>query len=125
MTYLLDVAALLALLTKTHVHHTRVQAWQNGHQLAVCPLTELGFLRISTQPNFGSSVEDARKVLKTWQETRKPEFLPCDLRVLDTDAPPVGTRTTDFYLASLAGQHGMELATLDQHIGHKAAFLIP
>lgn len=53
------------------------------------------------------------------------EFVPCDLDSLDSDEPSTGTRTTDFYLASLAAKHGMRLATLDESIGHKAAFVIP
>ena len=125
MIYLLDVAPLIALLYKQHVHNARVSTWEGAVDLAVCPLTELGFLRISTQPSFGLSVQDARKVLKDWREKRKPKFIPCDLEALDMDPPATGSRTTDFYLASLASKHGMELATLDQDLAHKAAFLIP
>jgi hypothetical protein len=33
--------------------------------------------------------------------------------------------SSDFYLASLAAKHGMQLATLDEGIKHKAAFVIP
>jgi predicted nucleic acid-binding protein len=124
-TYLLDVSVLMALLWETHVHNRRVTAWQAGRQLAVCPITEIGFLRISTQPNFGLSVADARKALKDWKAVRHPHFFPCDLEALDTDPPATGTHTTDFYLASLAAKHGMELATLDEGIKHKAAFVIP
>ena len=93
--------------------------------MAVCPLTELGFLRISTQPAFGATVAEARKMLRDWKRARKPKFVPCDLDSLDGDEPKTGTRTTDFYLASLAAKHGMQLATLDEGIGHKAVFVIP
>jgi len=41
------------------------------------------------------------------------------------DAPSAGTRTTDFYLATLAAKRGLKLATLDKGIEHKAAVLIP
>jgi predicted nucleic acid-binding protein len=125
MTYLLDVSALMALLWQTHEHHERVTRWQSGKALAVCPLSELGFLRISSQPVLGASVQEARKMLKDWKVARKPQFLPCDLEALNTDAPPTTARTTDFYLASLASRHGLQLATLDETIGHKAVFLIP
>jgi predicted nucleic acid-binding protein len=125
VTYLLDVSSLLALLWKTHVHHERVSAWQDGLSLAVCPLTELGFLRISTQPAFGLSVRNARNALKGWKERRKPAFVPCDLEALDTDPPSKGTLTTDFYLASLAARHGMTLATLDEAIPHRGVLVIP
>jgi predicted nucleic acid-binding protein len=123
--YLLDVSTLIALLWDLHVHNERVTRWQKGEKLATCPLTELGFLRISTKPSFGATVGEARRMLRDWKRARKPEFVPCDLDSLDSDEPATGTRTTDFYLASLASKHGMCLATLDEGIGHKAAFLIP
>lgn len=126
MTYLLDVSVLLALLYKRHAHHQRVSDWdRSGVKLAVCPLSQLGFLRISTQPVFGATVKDARKALREWREKRKPEFIACDMDALDTQAPSVGSKTTDFYLASLAEQRGMALATLDEGIAHKAVFVIP
>jgi hypothetical protein len=42
-----------------------------------------------------------------------------------TPLAPAGTGTTDFYLASLADRRGMRLATLDESIAPKAAYLIP
>jgi predicted nucleic acid-binding protein len=125
VTYLLDISALMALLWETHVHNKRVTKWQESVPLAVCPLTELGFLRISTQPSFGLSVAEARKVLNDWRKSRKPLFVQCDMEALSSDSPSAGSKMTDFYLASLAAQHGMELATLDEGISHKTAFLIP
>jgi predicted nucleic acid-binding protein len=64
-------------------------------------------------------------MLHDWRLAKAPKFVPCDLAALDMDEPPTGKRATDFYLASLASKHGMELATLDEDIRHKAAFLIP
>ena len=125
MAYLLDISAIMALLWKTHEHHERVRQWQLGLDLAICPLSELGYLRISTQPVFGLSVAEAWKVLKAWKGHRRPAFLPCDISSLETDPPTAGSRTTDFYLAGLAARHGMRLATLDGSIRHEAAFIIP
>ncbi len=125
MIYLLDVGPLIALLVKTHPHHTRVKTWQSNLDLAICPLTELGYLRIATQPILGFSVPDARKALETWIQNRKPQFVACDLPALEADPPPGSSKTTDFYLASLAAKNNMELATLDQNLKHKSAFLIP
>ncbi len=51
--------------------------------------------------------------------------MPCDIDALEMDAPSAGTRTTDFYLATLAAKRGLKLATLDKGIEHKAAVLIP
>ena len=125
MTYLLDVSTLIALLSGSALHNERTTRQQKEVKVAICPLTELGFLRISTQPNFGATVAEARKMLRDWKRVQRPAFVACDLDSLDSDEPPTGTRTTDFYLASLAAKHGMRLATLDEGVGHKAVFVIP
>ena len=125
MTYLLDVSTLLALLWDLHVHNGRVTQWQEKAKLAVCPLTEIGFIRISTQPAFGATIREAKKMLRDWRRAKNPRMIPCDLEVLDMDEPPTGKKTTDFYLASLAAKHGMQLATLDEDLLHKAVFMIP
>lgn len=120
MTYLLDVSTLIALLWDLHVHNERVTRWQKKAKVAICPLTELGFLRISTQPNFGATVAEAKRMLRDWKKAKKPEWVACDLEALEIVEPPAGSCTTDFYLASLAAKHGMQLATLDENIGHEA-----
>ena len=125
MRYLLDVSTLMALLWERHEHHARVTAWQDEAELAVCPLSELGFLRISSQPALGASVQEARRMLRDWKQARKPAFVPCDIDALEGEAPPGSSKTTDFYLSNLAAKHGMRFATLDQSVGHKTAFVIP
>ena len=69
MTYLLDVSALLALLWETHEFNERVTHWQENQSLAVCPITELGFLQISTQTPFGLSPSEARRLLQEWKRS--------------------------------------------------------
>ena len=125
MIYLLDVSTLIARLWKTHVFHERVRAWTAGQQLALCPITEVGFVRISTQPVFGASVMDARKMLDSFYNVFKPRFVPCDLALLDSPPPPAGTQTTDFYLAAVAQRHGMRWATLEEKPKASGAFVIP
>jgi predicted nucleic acid-binding protein len=74
MTYLLDVSTLLALLWETHEFNERVTRWQENQSLAVCPITELGFLRI---PRNHSSVCSRRKRGVYWANgrTRDSRFL--------------------------------------------------
>ncbi len=104
MNYLLDVNTLIALLWASHEHNERARLWlETIKNFAVCPLTELGFVRISTQPSFGVTVEQARKMLADWKAAKTPHFVPCDLEVLKTAAPKTGNKTTDYYLAALAG----------------------
>jgi hypothetical protein len=52
-------------------------------------------------------------------------FIPCEISALEGAVAPGSAKTTDFYLANLAGTNRMELATLDQDIKHNSAFLIP
>ncbi len=125
MSYLLDISVLLAWLWERHEHHRRVLAWEPGQTLAVCPLTELGFLRIPTSGAFGATMDQAREMLGNWLERRNPRFIPCDVRALDGAVAPISGKTTDFYLANLARAYSMQWATLDENSGHSAAFLIP
>ena len=125
MTYLLDISTLLAWLWKNHAAHDRVMAWEKGLVVALCPLTELGFLRISTQPTFGASMDDARRMLRDFMSVRSPEFVPCDVSALNGTPATASGKVTDFYLANLAGGRGMMLATLDSGISHPAAFVVP
>ena len=50
---LLDINVLLALAWPTHVHHAAAHRWFSGSASlawASCPLTQLGFVRLSMQP---------------------------------------------------------------------------
>lgn len=124
MKYLLDVSVLVAYLWPRHVFHSRAANWIKGKQVAVCPITELGFIRVSTSAKFGASMPDARAALQNWLQQTQPDFLPCDLRALDGPPAPSSAKTTDWYLANLAEKHGMKWATLDAHANHPAAELI-
>ena len=92
MKYLLDVSSVLALLWENHLSHARVQAWARKEELAVCPITELGFLRISTQ-SFGADMDDARQSLSAWLQKRRPNFIPVTIgHSPDGKRPPAGRR---------------------------------
>ena len=113
MKYLLDVSTIVALLWSDHADHSKAHTWATGKKLAVCPFTELGFLRVVTSPAFNASMADARKVLENFLQTESPEFIPADLRVLAGLTAPTSGKTTDWYLANLAHAHGLKWATLD------------
>lgn len=68
--FLLDTNVLIALTEIEHKHHRRAQAWLNstGNQFwGVCPLTEAGFIRITTNaksyPN-PRSIAEATAILQ-------------------------------------------------------------
>jgi predicted nucleic acid-binding protein len=66
MKHLLDVNVLLAAIWNTHPQHNRAFTWLAGKSIVLRPLTELGFLRISTkglnQCSDGESSGTARQI---------------------------------------------------------------
>jgi hypothetical protein len=70
-------------------------------------------------------MDEAREMLSFWRKKVQPQFVPCDLKMLDNAPAPASGLTTDFYLASLADKHGMNWATLDEYSKHQAAFVLP
>jgi predicted nucleic acid-binding protein len=124
MTLLLDVNLLLAAIWESHPLHEQAFSGIEGHSVAVCPLAELGFLRISTHPkvNINVPMAEARLALKTFLDERKAQRVPCDLPALDS-APKKSDEVTDHYLADLAARHQMKLLTLDANIKHPAVIV--
>ena len=123
--YLLDISVLLAAIWQSHSLHAKTDAWIVAKELAICPLSELGFLRISTHPKgpFRASMAQARLLLADFLAKRKCTFVSADLPGLRSQAANSDT-VTDCYLADLVASHGMKLATLDGRIQHKAAEII-
>lgn len=57
MTFLLDVNLLMALLWENHEHHQVARAWLHGvTDFATCPVSQLGFTRVSSHPLLGYSM---------------------------------------------------------------------
>ena len=124
MKYLLDVNALLAAILAGHPNHAVADAWVRNKSLAICPLSELGFLRISTNPKaYNVSMGLARKSLEAFVAAHHVEFIPADLPALKSIARS-SSQVTDRYLADLAGSKAIKLATLDTGIAHPAVELI-
>ena len=113
MTYLLDVNALIAAIWTDHASHAAAESWIKGKRLATCPLSELGFLRISTNPKaLGATMPDARRLLEDFSSKHDVEFVPADLPALKSSARK-NEEITDCYLAELADSKAMKLATLE------------
>lgn len=125
MSHLLDVNVLLASIWTVHPHYSSADAWLQGKRVATCPLTELGFLRISTNAKapFNVSMADARKALERFLSETKATRIADDLPALDSH-PARSDEVTDHYLADLAAKHGLKLATFDQELKHAAADVI-
>lgn len=124
MKYLLDINVLIAAITINHADHAKADTWCHGKKLATCPLSELGFLRIATQPTvLNIPMATARHMLDAFLKAHQVEFVPADLPALRTH-PAGSNAVTDEYLAELASSKGMKLATLDAGISHQAAELV-
>ncbi len=124
MRYLLDVNVLLAATWANHPQFAAADAGLKGKSVVVCPLTELGFLRISTHKKaIAAPMKDARRALETFLRATRASRIPADLPALESQAE-TSDQLTDQYLASLAARHGCKLATLDGGIRHPVAELI-
>ena len=121
---LLDVNALVALAWDSHVHHEAVRAWFAANSVngwATCPVTESGFVRVSSNPKVLPSfiaVKAARGVLAALRDAGGHRFLVDDVSPTDPDVPRiVGHRqVTDAQLLALARRHGTRLLTFDTGI---------
>lgn len=125
MKHLLDINLVIAANVKTHVHHAKANAWLASADVVLCPMVELGFLRISTnaKSGIGLNMVQARKTLEDFARALHIERIADDLPALDSH-PRTSDEVTDNYLADLAAEHGLKLATLDAGIKHSAVELI-
>ena len=121
---LLDVNALVALAWDSHVHHAAMRAWfaANGPAgWATCPITESGFVRVSSNPIVLPSaigVDAAREVLSALRAHAGHRFLTDDVSVTDGDVPAFAgyRQVTDAHLLTLARRRGVRLVTFDASI---------
>ena len=123
---LLDINVLLALAWPSHVHHRHAQEWFAKRRAAgfrTCPLTEAGFVRISSNPSFTPNAVSPRSALALLDEiTSLPEheFWPDDLplsQAIPQEQVIVGHRQiTDAYLIALAASRDGIVATLDRGV---------
>jgi toxin-antitoxin system PIN domain toxin len=122
--YLLDVNLLIALSWPTHVDHDIAQSWfrRKGRSgWASCPLNQLGFVRISSNPKFvdgAVSPQEAIALLHSVSILRNHQFWPDGLNLVESELIPfchlVGHRQlTDAYLIGLARKNKGKVASLD------------
>jgi uncharacterized protein len=125
ITYLLDINVLLALCDPLHVHYEAAHRWfaQEGRRSwATCPLTENGFVRIASHPQYPNRPGDVAAVLailRRFCKAREHQFWSEDLSLRDllkTEVLLTSSQITDVYLLGLAVHKGGRLATLDQRL---------
>ena len=121
---LLDVNALVALTWDSHVHHAPMRAWfvaNSSAGWATCPITESGFVRVSSNPKVLPSaigVDAAREVLSALRAQHGHCFLTDDVSASDRDVPAIAgyRQVTDAHLLTLARRHHVRLITFDAGI---------
>jgi toxin-antitoxin system PIN domain toxin len=125
MKHLLDVNVLLAAIWKSHPQNSAAFVWLRGKSILLCPIVELGFLRISSNHRaFNVPMEEARIAFEQFASERGAERIADDLPALESKAKK-SDEVTDTYLANLAAKHEFKLATFDENLGHQAAEMIP
>jgi toxin-antitoxin system PIN domain toxin len=121
---LLDVNALVALAWDSHIYHARIRDWfvgNSGAGWATCPVTESGFVRVSSNPKVLPSaigVEAARGVLAALRALGGHRFLVDDVSITDPDVPALSghRQVSDAHLLTLARRHGVRLVTFDSGV---------
>jgi len=86
MTFLLDVNVLMALLWENHEHHQVARTWfRDVTDFGTCPVSQLGFARVSSHPALGYSMspDQAFSVLRGFLADARHHFVPDDLSCED------------------------------------------
>jgi len=127
MVSLLDVNLLIALAWPSHVHHRAALAWflENQHLgWSTCPLTQSGFVRVSSNPQAVSEAKTPRESILLLQRIISlphHQFWHDDVSLATSslfDATRLSgyRQVTDAHLMTLALHQGGRLATLDRRI---------
>ena len=129
--YLLDLNALIAFGDPDHEHHRAIQKWfisSGKTDWGVCPLTEAGFVRVTTNPGYrptSRTIAQATAILadfathpgyRYWPIAEKWSVLtaPFSARLLGHQ------QVTDAYLLGLAVKEKGVLVTFDRGIRYLA-----
>ena len=126
MRVLFDVNVLIALIDPGQVHHDRAHAWWAEHReagWASCPITQIGLVRVLSQPRYPNAVSTPEAVRCLQKAVSQNEHAfwpddvsPSDAQRIDSERVLGPRQVTDVYLLSLAVQNGGRLATFDRAI---------
>lgn len=130
--YLLDVNVLIALTWPTHVHHAAARRWfdhNSSSGWATCPITQLGFVRVSSNPKIIRDAVPPREAVAMLERLVAlpghhfwPHEVTVEARGPFASLAFVGHRqVTDAYLLALVKQRDGKLVTLDRGIAELIA----
>ena len=131
MTFLPDVNVLVAIAWPNHVHHSAARNWfSDGHSAgwATCPVTEAGFVRVSSNRRVipdARSVREALGVLRALRAVGGHRFWPDDVSVAACPEVAIDDlqgyrQVTDAMLLALAARNGGTLVTFDRGVADLA-----
>ncbi|WP_166984052.1 TA system VapC family ribonuclease toxin [Paramicrobacterium fandaimingii] len=123
---LLDVGVWLAAAWGRHIAHPTVQSWfdQQDSELVFCRVTEMGFLRLLSNPSImredtltradSWSVLDRLRADERVIHLEEPTNLESVWRTLSARGDTSHKLWTDDYLAAFAQARGLSVVTLDR-----------
>jgi toxin-antitoxin system PIN domain toxin len=120
LSHLLDVNFLIACGWESHVEHVQASRWlSRARSFATCPISQMGFLRVSLSPAFGARFEDAMTALRAIVAMDTHRFLRDATQA--QSLPRVGTSedVSDAHLVHLARRYRLKLATFDAALCEK------
>ena len=119
-----DTNVLLALAWPNHQHHAQAHAWFAGGAKkgwATCAFTQLGFIRLSSNPSYTADAvtpQDAATLLQQWTRLKTHRFWSSP----SADDPSIYTRAlghqqiNDAWLVEAARRNAGRLVTLDTRL---------
>ncbi|MGH9423086.1 MAG: TA system VapC family ribonuclease toxin [Thermoanaerobaculia bacterium] len=133
---LLDVNLLIALAWPNHVHHRAALKWFERNRKsgwATCPLTQSGFVRVSSNPRVLGSTRSPREAIDLLRRiVAAPDhvFWHDDISIaasefVDETRLLGHGQITDAHVLAIALRNGGRLATLDRAIRHLVPASVP
>lgn len=129
--YLLDLNALISLADPDSIHYEAMQRWfdsEGKQDWGVCPLTESGFVRVTTNPKYGGqgrTVAQATAILAELAHVNGYRYWPITESWAELTTPFAARikghqQVTDAYLLGLAIRENGVLVTFDASISYLA-----
>lgn len=121
MDFLLDVNLLVACAWSNHLLHREANRWLDRcKRVATCPITQMGFLRVSMSAGHGATYAEAQASLEDIVSLATHHFVK---DAIAASALPSSLESrhdiTDAHLIAIARQHRLKLATLDDVLCRK------
>lgn len=127
MTLLLDINVLVAFAWPSHAHHALMRAWfvRQAEGWATCPSTEMGFVRLSSNPavvDHPLTPGGAAEAMAALTAMRGHRFWSDGISAaaVDWSAATTYRYVPDAHLVAVAAHHGGRVATLDRRLAQRS-----